>query len=141
MKTCTKCGESKSREEFNKSSHRKDGLQYYCRTCCNARKAEYDRSIGGKERRRVRYNKQKYNLEPTEFTAMLEAQDYRCAICTEELDIAHGKKGYHIDHNHSSGEVRGILCRYCNIALGYLKDSPLNAQAATRYLESRGSYG
>lgn len=46
-----------------------------------------------------------------------------------------------IDHNHATGEFRGVLCRQCNRALGMFKDSPITLRHALEYLELNGSYG
>ena len=60
--------------------------------------------------------------------AMLTAQNGVCAICQTAPAI-------HVDHDHTSGEVRGLLCFRCNAALGQLADDPLVLRRAARYLE------
>lgn len=81
------------------------------------------------------YYKCKYGITYGDVLSMLERQGGRCAIC--ESKITHGGRGRHstnVDHCHLSGDVRGILCTECNKALGLLKDSPLIAASAARYL-------
>lgn len=51
------------------------------------------------------------------------------------------RRGYAIDHNHKTGEFRGILCLPCNSVLGMAKDSALILSRAIEYLEKNGSYG
>lgn len=84
----------------------------------------------------------KYKLTEDEFEAKLEAQEYKCAICFDDLDFdKHG--GVCIDHDHSCcpGEttcgkcVRDILCGTCNKALGGFKDSRTVLLSALRYLD------
>ena len=70
----------------------------------------------------------KYRLTPAALIDMLKAQEGVCAICQTA-------KATHIDHDHETGRVRGILCHQCNIALGCFRDSPSNLRAALRYLE------
>jgi hypothetical protein len=57
-----------------------------------------------------------------------------CAVCKTEQP--RGKNQWHVDHDHASGLVRGILCITCNIALGMLHDDPNRARAAAVYLEA-----
>jgi hypothetical protein len=82
--------------------------------------------------------KKKYGITPAQYDDMFDAQEGKCAICTRhQLEF---KRRFDVDHNHDTGEVRGLLCHDCNRALGFLKDSPKNAEAALDYLNSRGSY-
>lgn len=64
-------------------------------------------------------------------------QSMGCAICLTPLEI----KKTAIDHNHKTGEVRGILCLRCNSALGGFKDSPTIILSALEYLNTHGNYG
>ena len=58
----------------------------------------------------------KYKLELEDWARMYEAQNGRCAICAECLSFE--KNHVHVDHCHKTGRVRGLLCRFCNVALG-----------------------
>ena len=70
--------------------------------------------------------------------AMLSAQGGRCAICgTDEP----GGRGWHLDHCHVTGRVRGILCHHCNIGLGNFKDNPEFMREAIKYLEESDEAG
>lgn len=60
---------------------------------------------------------------------MVAEQDHKCAICgTEPM------RDLDIDHNHTTGAVRGLLCSYCNKALGMFKDSAVFLGTAIEYL-------
>lgn len=61
---------------------------------------------------------------------MAEAQGHKCAICKQTPNHT-----LHADHNHATGEVRGLLCRQCNLALGGFKDSITNLSAAIAYIK------
>jgi hypothetical protein len=73
----------------------------------------------------------KYGLTPDDYAHMVITQDGRCAICGAPFE---GPYSAHVDHDHASGRIRGLLCRPCNIALGFLRDNPAVATAAARYL-------
>ena len=72
------------------------------------------------------------------YLGMLADQDCRCAICRCELSP---ECIPFVDHNHTTGEVRGMLCHSCNTGLGLLGDSPDRMRVALTYLEDRGHYG
>jgi hypothetical protein len=55
-----------------------------------------------------------------------------CKSCHEEKDIS---KGATLDHDHLTGNARGVLCRLCNAAIGQLGDSEINLQKAINYLK------
>ena len=86
--------------------------------------------------------KDKYGLTPETYRAKLEAQDFRCAICQEELDLA-SHNGVCVDHDHACcpGEktcgrcVRDLLCGDCNQGLGRFKDNINILEATINYLE------
>ena len=81
--------------------------------------------------RRERKLQQNYGISAAEFDALLAAQGGRCAICG--TDPAGGKV-WHVDHDHESGAVRGILCLGCNVGVGHFKDDPTLLRAAAHYL-------
>lgn len=85
------------------------------------------------ERRRRRLAD--YGLTPEQFDAIVEAQGGRCRICG---DPPTGRwKRLHVDHDHKTGAIRGLLCVGCNRAIGYLSDSPERARRVADYLEGR----
>jgi hypothetical protein len=82
-----------------------------------------------------------YNMSPDDFNKMWKAQDGKCAVCQVEM-LPRGRKSDAacVDHNHATGEVRGLLCRACNHGIGNLKDSPEVLTAAAKYLIEKGHY-
>lgn len=75
-----------------------------------------------------------YGITAQQYNDFLKSQNYGCAICGKEKN---GKKrNFVIDHNHTTGIVRGLLCTQCNAGLGNYKDSPDLLQKAMNYLTS-----
>jgi hypothetical protein len=72
-----------------------------------------------------------YGISPEEYDALLTSQDGRCCICGADYP---GANGWHIDHCHKTGVVRGILCHRCNLGLGNFRDDPERLAAAIEYL-------
>jgi Recombination endonuclease VII len=88
------------------------------------------------ERKRSRHRRLavKYGLSPEAFEAMLETQGNQCGAC----GLAFGESTRddpHVDHDHATGAVRGLLCRRCNLALGFARDDPATLRGLLRYLE------
>jgi hypothetical protein len=78
------------------------------------------------------YLKRRYGITLEERTKRIEEQG-GCATCGV-LDP--GSRGWHVDHCHKTGKVRGILCAQCNIALGNVKDSPETLRRLAAYIEA-----
>jgi hypothetical protein len=76
-------------------------------------------------------------ITPEQLVDCYERQECCCAICKTEIKLDASA----IDHNHETGEFRGVLCKQCNRALGMFKDSPQILLRAVEYLEAFGSYG
>lgn len=80
-----------------------------------------------------------YGITPEQYEAMLTAQDGKCAICGEGEPAAHGRTGRQfrlsVDHDHSTGRVRGLLCQKCNRAIGLMGDNTETLRRALDYLE------
>lgn len=78
-----------------------------------------------------------YKLTKEEILEMAEAQGFACASCGEDA------KGIEyrlcVDHNHTTNEIRGLLCAGCNTAAGWLNDSPEKAELLANYLRNAGT--
>jgi hypothetical protein len=86
-------------------------------------------------------NLKNYNLTAEDFNAMWCEQDGKCAICRHEMKPrGRTKDAVAVDHNHDTGEVRGLLCRGCNHGIGNLKDDPEVLIRAAEYLTAKGHY-
>ena len=127
QKRCAGCAKLKacaSRRSWGES--RKSAL--------NAHSARY--RLENAETIRDRKLRTRYGIAISDYDAMLAAQSGHCAICpaTEPGGRA---KFFHVDHDHVTGKVRGLLCSDCNLTLGKMKDSPTLLEAAASYLRGR----
>lgn len=82
-------------------------------------------------------NLRRYGLTPAEYEAKLAAQNGGCAICGG-INAKSGQR-LAVDHDHETGQVRGLLCNNCNSAIGKLRDSSATARLAVAYLEKWGN--
>jgi hypothetical protein len=81
--------------------------------------------------------KRQYGLTPADYATMLARQGNCCAICTRPFGQTTGDT--HVDHCHTTGRVRGLLCRRCNRGLGFFLDSPDALVRAAAYVKRGGS--
>lgn len=129
---CRDCGQDLPPEEFPIARREKTGRHRYCKRCHGTRcKASAEKHHGG---RRGYLMKLRYGITEEEMKALLFAQGGLCAICGSA-------KAAHVDHDHSSGDVRGVLCFNCNGGLGRFQDDPGVLEAAIAYLLSHGATG
>jgi hypothetical protein len=80
----------------------------------------------------------KYGLTPAALEEMRAAQGNACAICARPFDDSKRRFRLSIDHDHTTGAVRALLCQSCNSILGYAYDSPATLRTAVTYLERFG---
>lgn len=120
IKLCTKCRTSKPLTDFYTLKNGKQS--WWCKNCsrdqANSRSLEYYRKNPYR----------KYGKTKQDFDEMAKAQDYKCALCRREKKLV-------MDHSHSSGKVRGLLCDGCNVALGMFLDDPELLRRAASYVE------
>lgn len=74
-----------------------------------------------------------YGITLKDYENMLEKQDYKCKICKKEQETL--KKPLVVDHNHTTGKIRGLLCDNCNVGLGRFNDSVSLCKECVKYLE------
>jgi hypothetical protein len=146
-KYCVGCGETRPHYHFY--FRQEDGFSRDCRFCISeTKKVRYHsdpayrlrmRKINvawgqkNKEWRRFNHILNTYKITVDQYAALEESQDFHCAICPSESEL-------HVDHNHKTGKVRGLLCMSCNMGLGNFMDSEVKMQNACAYLQKKGSY-
>lgn len=85
-----------------------------------------------------RWNLRKYGITPADYDAMLAAQGGVCAVCRRD-DRDRLNRRLHVDHDHATGRVRGLLCARCNNAIGHAGEDPERLRALALYLEEASS--
>lgn len=117
--------DSKARKSANNKS-------FYARNKRLEYRAEWRRKNPDKVRQHLL--KRNYGLGPGEYERILQAQGGGCAICGTTKSETIREKFMAVDHDHDSGEIRGILCSRCNKGIGHMHDSPLLLARAIAYL-------
>jgi len=153
MKKCNKCGVEKSFSEFQPNKKYKDGYKTWCKPCESEYNEKYHKQHADK---RVTYTKewhlnnpeakkqhklngrntwlqQQYGIDLDTYNKMLFEQNGCCAICG--LHHSEENKALAVDHCHTTGKVRGLLCINCNHMLGKAKDNVETLKAAIKYLK------
>lgn len=161
-KACRKCGAVKPLTGFY--VHKRDGVQSVCKNCQDKRnqgwlvahpdkRKEINRTYGVRHRDRRLASQQEYGSRPEvkakkraewllsrygmsagQVASLVEAQQGRCLICHIEIGDS-----FHVDHDHVTGQFRGLLCGLCNRGLGMFRDNPTFLKTAAVYLEERGA--
>lgn len=103
----------------------------YCRQSGRNPNRNPNRNRGNQKRTPAQHRRdmlrRKYGMTEADYAVMKSAQGGKCAICAEPGELC-------VDHCHATGRIRGLLCRSCNLALGYLRDDPNRLLSAIDYL-------
>jgi hypothetical protein len=132
LKRCCVCKEIKLLAAFYpmRTGQFLGGVQNICKPCAS-------------QEARHSFTKRLYGITAQQYQDMFAAQESSCAICGEpgkspDTLVRSGRRGPSgvlvVDHDHTSGKVRGLLCNSCNNGLGSFKDDPNLLQEATAYL-------
>lgn len=126
---CAKCDAVKPLEEFHRHKTGRNGRHSWCKSCCNAYyRVNRKRNYTPEQKRRWQLAT-RYGMTPAQVEAMTAKQDGMCAICGKRTEALV------VDHCHTSGVVRGMLCHACNIMLPALERKEWK-ERATQYLHA-----
>ena len=129
MKKCPKCGIEKPLSEYHKNKNSKDGLTRTCGVCSTTQSKEWYRKnpLVKKNANLLRT----FGISLSDFEVMKQKQNNCCAICNK---IFKNSVDTCVDHCHTTGKVRGLLCNHCNRAIGLFKESIQSLKLAIQYL-------
>jgi len=124
-KLCSDCAEALPIERFSRNQCMADGHNSYCKPCQQARIKQSREKVHGSTRNY--HLKHRYGITAVDAELMAYLQEGKCPIC--------GKPDpEHVDHDHATGQPRGILCFNCNQGLGNFRDDPVLLARAVDYL-------
>ena len=163
-RVCLDCHVVKPVSEFHGKGKTAKGIkkyQSYCRPCANKRRRVREKNDPLFNDKRKKYMKKAndkrtpeqrkkepsyssyfkdikkiYGLTKEEYQALLTLQNNSCAICQVNFTKRGTKRKPHIDHDHVTGRIRGVLCGPCNMGIGQLKDSIDIIESALKYLKN-----
>jgi hypothetical protein len=119
------------RRRWYYKNHEK-ALKYHQQYRCKNREARREYARRWYRQNREKRLMQRYSLGPGEYEQLFASQGGVCAICGNEP----GKRRLCVDHSHTTGEVRGLLCSRCNAALGMFDEQIKVLKSAIRYLKN-----
>lgn len=126
---CFGCDCALPLDQFIRNRNSPDGRGNYCRPCQGRMSTESRQRLHGTSRHY--HLMRRYGIGAGDVDRMLDAQAWACPVCRVTLTL----KTAHVDHDHQTGAVRGILCFNCNGGLGQFRDSPEVLRRAADYLE------
>ncbi len=135
IKVCRKCNKQKFLYDY---SCKKSNDMVYWNARCNKCRVD-DAKLRYKTDKTLARNsnlRNLYNISIKEFDEIVAKQGGRCAICRREEDKSARMSSFHVDHDHKTGKVRGVLCGSCNISLGRFHDDVSILLNAVEYLKS-----
>lgn len=131
--TCSTCGIEKVLLDYHRDSRTPTGHTSSCKSCRNNKTALWQASRKlldfekySRHRKSLNY-KSKYGITLAEYEQLLEKQHKECAICQEVVPLV-------VDHCHTTGKVRQLLCTTCNTGLGSFKEKPFLLEKAILYI-------
>lgn len=132
-KECTRCHRVLPLEDFPIRRDRGNRPRSHCKLC----HSKWSRTQRGKEVEREWRYQAKYGISTEVATALWVAQDRACSICGAPIVAA----TWNVDHDHRTGQVRGLLCGSCNKGLGLFRDDPTALRRAAAYVERSSMTG
>ena len=128
MKKCGCCKETKPFSEFNKDKQHSTKYTCYCKEC--------RRNLLDKKKKSAYDLNKRYGLTEEDYLEKLTKQNFQCAICKTDQYKKKNWRRFAVDHCHTTGKIRGLLCHKCNAGLGHFDDDTGLLNSAIEYLEN-----
>jgi len=133
---CCACKRFKKKSNFAACRRKRNGLQGICKKCSSIAAKNYREKFPLRLKNAQRkHSLKRFGITPEQFDALLLKQDGTCAICRQAE-----KRNLAVDHSHSTGKVRGLLCTRCNNGIGAFNDNPALLKAAIVYIRKLRSW-
>ena len=144
VKQCKSCDQRKPLNDFYKEPRVSDGRTARCKECIKSTATDHynlnktsilkrNKSEYSSEHERAKKLRRTYGISLEIYEQMLQEQEYKCKIC-KSTDPKHNSGNFVVDHCHTKGHVRGLLCGECNLMLGKANDNITTLQNAISYL-------
>lgn len=153
-KICSRCKIDKPYSAYFKDNRRAIGIRCRCKECCaletqewrEKNRSDYNSYVSmwrgeNPERQHATEIKRRYGLSIERYNEMLAEQKLQCAICGGQHDPSKKRGRLYVDHDHKTGEVRALLCKKCNSAIGYFEENPDAMLKAIDYLKNHNPVG
>jgi len=132
-KVCTGCGVEKPRSEYHKRPEKPIGIKSQCKECVNAeRKRRYDEAKLSGALKESLWKRAGINMTYDVYVSRYKELNGCCEICNDKCEVLC------VDHNHETGEVRGLICTACNLAIENLQESVQVMRNAIKYIQKYG---
>lgn len=145
-KHCSLCRETKPVTDFYPYS-RGSKLEYRsgCKPCLRSKRRTYYKIVEGKDVPYAQLLKREYGMTLDQYNELLRKQANRCAVCRRPETIVQKQTGVPqrlaVDHDHVTGEIRGLLCHRCNMLVWAMEDNHTTLAAIEAYIEGfRAAY-
>jgi len=134
MKICTKCSFEKEDECFSPKNDGTGRKHARCKNCRNedAKKAYLKDGYKRKKQHQNYLCRRAYGISLEDKEKIFSSQGRKCACCGNSEPGS--KKGWHIDHDHSTKTIRGVLCHPCNVTLGCSKEDIKRLRSLVDYI-------
>lgn len=133
MKICKTCLKDKNNDEYSQYNNRgKILLRTNCKSCINKKAFEHRKKDSYKLVKRKRELKKNYNMTIEQYNELFIKQNGQCMGCNKHQSVL--KQTLSVDHNHNTGQIRGLLCYNCNLAIGHALENIRTLENLITYL-------
>ena len=133
-KSCRICKMTKPLEDFYRKNSSKDGRESSCISCRRKQMSAADKKRYQSAVRRDNHLMRTYIINQSIYDHLFLMQGGHCALCPATVSGRKDDQHLIVDHDHETGDVRGLVCHHCNIMLGGAKDNISTLQNAITYL-------